>query len=235
MENHNKVLHKLRCLQCQNYLSIPPIMLNKNGKSICGRCNIEENEKQNYTRNEAYEDIATLILFPCKNKKHGCHKKLTMINAEKHEISCKHKQFNCPTERFQKCPWTGKMDEIEIHFKEKHPELILKHPHVGKPDLKQDYEKYFLFKVYDFLFLIQLKCISDGMFWYCVRLMEDEKISNIFKFVLKLSNGNDDVIKRRDVQPHGNFVFNEEDCVKMNVDNIIADLGNYENIQLELR
>lgn len=88
-EIDREVLEYLRCDYCLEYLSCTPVLLKKSGKSICGRCTVSRKDKSTYVRNEAYERLASVILFPCRYHSNGCEEMLQMNEMKAHEVTCR--------------------------------------------------------------------------------------------------------------------------------------------------
>nr|CAH7761594.1 unnamed protein product [Callosobruchus chinensis] len=105
-------LTKLKCAQCQLYLSVPPIILN-NGNNYCGRCKVAG------TRNNVYEELAKYILFPCVNE--TCTLQLLWGHIPNHELSCPHKVMLCP---FINCSDSYKVKDVLVHFDQCHTSHI---------------------------------------------------------------------------------------------------------------
>ncbi|CAH1987131.1 unnamed protein product [Acanthoscelides obtectus] len=101
-------LTKLKCSQCQLYLSLPPIV-HKNGKWYCGRCKVAG------IRNDIYEELAKYMCFPCVHE--TCKLQLQWGQVANHELACPHKVILCP---FINCKEKYKNKEFLAHFSKTH-------------------------------------------------------------------------------------------------------------------
>lgn len=107
------VLQKLLCDFCGLYLSAEPVLMDEKGQNMCGRCVADsELDLTDYLKNHVYENLGTLVYFPCKNYSAGCLEKVKLGNSIVHEETCKYNTHLCPVNTASKCPWTGKISKI---------------------------------------------------------------------------------------------------------------------------
>lgn len=107
---------KLKCNQCQQYLSILPVHFS-NGKYTCGRCN----PVQDQTVDVAYEELAKLVKFPCIYK--NCKEKSPWNKTETHEKTCLHREILCP---YPNCSLGVSVFDLVNHFDKSHDAVTLK-------------------------------------------------------------------------------------------------------------
>ncbi|KAJ8912249.1 hypothetical protein NQ315_003352 [Exocentrus adspersus] len=120
------LVEEFKCFSCENYLSVFPVYLKNDGiGAICGRC-VPSNQND-FIRDAAYETVAEFIQFPCSYKKNGCDEQLAPDALQKHELTeCLFRLYRCPSEANTKCKWLGGYSDLVKHFKESHPNLLLK-------------------------------------------------------------------------------------------------------------
>uniref|UniRef100_V5GX79 RING-type E3 ubiquitin transferase n=1 Tax=Anoplophora glabripennis TaxID=217634 RepID=V5GX79_ANOGL len=104
----------LKCIVCNGYLSVPPIVSGNNGKNVCGRCDFITYNKQE-RRNIIYEDVAKLMSFPCIFEK--CNKRIPWGEVEKHEKVCSYATILCPK---KDCHEVVLVRELVTHFTWQH-------------------------------------------------------------------------------------------------------------------
>lgn len=231
------IIDSLCCSFCNKYLSCPPILSDINGKNVCGRCSQVFKPDGHYIRNTIYENLASLVLFPCKNRSSGCPAKLTMKTCKLHESKCKYTTLSCPTQMVDgNCLWIGGYDNIEEHFKANHPELIITLPFCTKPDINLSYQSVYLFKLVEFLFLMQVKCNSHaGRFWHNVLYMGQAEIANLFEFTITIRKGKCCFIKNNPVATYNKLKMIETDGIVHILNFLVTDIGKYEDLDFELR
>lgn len=85
----DKVLSFLTCKICKAYLNCEPVYSQSQNENICFRCVRNSGRPPNSVRNHAYENIATLFMFPCSFRRYGCEEILYFGKAAwKHEFEC---------------------------------------------------------------------------------------------------------------------------------------------------
>ena len=123
------LLIHLECPVCLEYM-IPPIVLCANGHKICEIC------RQNIyscptcrdyfvsNRNQALEDLARQVKYPCKYRSYGCTELFDHDTIVGHQVKCLYIPQICPVAKLanRKCSWTGSYNDIKGHLKENHLE-----------------------------------------------------------------------------------------------------------------
>ncbi|KAF2901500.1 hypothetical protein ILUMI_04683 [Ignelater luminosus] len=119
----DRIMEKFRCFQCKNYLSVSPIVVLPDGKSLCGICYSSANETA--YKELIFEDFLKTLLYPCKFKDHGCKERLKFGEARDHEANCIYDPMICPVS--PSCTWKGAtIKEMLNHFPDCHSDLIAK-------------------------------------------------------------------------------------------------------------
>ncbi|KAL3270269.1 hypothetical protein HHI36_009322 [Cryptolaemus montrouzieri] len=120
---------ELKCAICRKCLSVQPILHNSVYGNICGRwkCNSLGNSKGQNHEQQAYENVARYLIFPCMYRDNGCNAELKWSDVQLHEEACQFKKFFCPLSNnaFLKqgekvCIWTGEISEFPNHVVESH-------------------------------------------------------------------------------------------------------------------
>lgn len=179
------LISKLKCSQCQEIISCPPVYTKKNLENICGRCTPSKTQKKTIVRNKLFEDLAELFLFPCKYAEQGCDIKFKWGETLEHETNCPSIMENaitCPTLPVGSCKWKGLSTRLMEHFKAEHKESVVKHPYNTNyhdnwiiTDLKQlvkTSSRIFIMSAHGFIFLIRFKvCFQSDSIYITVTLL----------------------------------------------------------------
>lgn len=229
------LLEKLLCDFCGLYLSAGPVLMDAKGQNMCGRCSTLDYDLSNLLTNHVYENLATAVYFPCKNYNSGCLAKLKISNTILHEATCKFNTHLCPANTEIRCPWIGKMTEIEFHFKDSHPELVIENPSKNKPDARSSFVQVVLFHDFNYNFLVQIRSdAAVGKFWHSVVALAQPEIAKLFEYCIKIGKDKSYNIKSKPVKPFGTQVYEDESIVHT-IGFLQTDLGNYEDLNFELR
>lgn len=115
----SNILQGMVCHECFGYLSVPPIVNNKSGGTVCGRCiETDIDVKKEYT--SLYNTIGTRFLFKCINHYNGCSQLLTLTDAKEHEMTCCFMvQQQCIF-----CSFSGVLSQILYHCLKVHIENV---------------------------------------------------------------------------------------------------------------
>lgn len=160
-------LEKLKCSKCWLYLSVPPIVPLNNG-FICGRC-VSKTMSVLPHSNTIYETVAQLLTFPCIYNTAGCKQELTWGSVLKHEASCPHKLYNCPSTPLGQCTWKGQSEQFITHFDTCHKELTMNWTYFYLP-IKHTEHVNKLMSYKDHLFIFQTYTNVDlGKCWLGLR------------------------------------------------------------------
>lgn len=81
------ILKDLKCINCKDILSCPPITFYPGLGNVCGRC--PSNLYENPVRNDVMETMLNTYTFPCRNKEVGCRAMLKFNDVKSHENECK--------------------------------------------------------------------------------------------------------------------------------------------------
>ncbi|KAF2901502.1 hypothetical protein ILUMI_04685 [Ignelater luminosus] len=114
------IIEKFRCFQCKNYLSVSPIVVSPDGKSLCGICYSSANETA--YKVPVLEDFLKTLSYPCKFKDHGCKELFKFGETQDHDAHCLYHPMKCPAP--SSCTWEGSIKEMLDHFPECHSEQI---------------------------------------------------------------------------------------------------------------
>lgn len=233
MELPIKILEKLKCSECSEYLSSVPVYLKNNSESICGRCYVPDDLK--FARNNAYEDIASAILFPCRYEKDGCTKKLNTSEIKKHEEECSFLCYNCPVLPNGTCKWRGNRNSLLEHYFKQHEEFILESEY--QPVFSNNNDTNLLMSASGFLFLVQIKCrTAFESFWVNIRLLNNERLKDLFECIIEMTNGVDKIIKSKTIQNHRNLTkLQPATALVFNIKNLLQDLGNKISMKVSIR
>lgn len=165
---YSDLLRELECPICTAYMA-PPIRQCSTGHSICEKCRRKLPKcplcqgKFTEAKNLTLEALATKMHYPCEHKDSGCTAKLAFDERERHEAVCMFRGFKCALER---CPWMGKLGEIEQHWGEKksasRPYGINSVCHFK---LKPEFTFVNLVKAYNQLFWFKCKTVMGNTFW----------------------------------------------------------------------
>ncbi|KAK4881634.1 hypothetical protein RN001_004953 [Aquatica leii] len=84
------LLQRLKCVRCESYLRIAPVMMTSDKCQICGKCFkiLPLEDKEKCVRVEAYETVAEMLLFPCRYNFHGCQFQFAFNEINNHELEC---------------------------------------------------------------------------------------------------------------------------------------------------
>lgn len=190
-------MQQLKCVDCQGYLSQPPIMKHPELGSVCGYCARFVKNKL-YVRSVEYEVIATLMEFPCRNK--GCRERLLFGHFDEHEDNCLYREYDCPFNTYDStsnisnsntnnCDWKGNSSNMRLHFIDTHPQFVLS-TNSFKLELTKNYEENKLFSINDNLFIVQTKCeMLKCRFWCLIRYIGKSK-DRKFKYNLEITANN---------------------------------------------
>lgn len=113
-----EILQRLKCINCNLYLSIGPVNQVLKGY-FCGRCSDAEGVSVTI-----YEELAKFPLFPCIYDEFGCKKAFPFgEDTIAHETRCIYKPKTCP---FDNCDWQGTFEKVLEHADEIHRNALKK-------------------------------------------------------------------------------------------------------------
>ncbi|XP_018575680.1 uncharacterized protein LOC108914355 isoform X2 [Anoplophora glabripennis] len=168
-----------KCTKCNNYLSVPPIIIRSNNP-VCGRCVTQTVDP---VENRAYffEDLAKFMFFPCINDICGCTFQSPWGKVLDHEIRCEYQRIICPA---IECANKIRSDEITCHFENKHQHLILKQNQCLLPQFNTENScenKLFMWK--DQLFIIQIMASDNEDIYFRISSFKGP-VSKALKLIL---------------------------------------------------
>lgn len=117
----NNLLTELNCSICKCLLSTSPILLDHDGRNICGRCKINTYLNR-YIHNIRYEILASQFKFPCQFIKEGCQVKKNFGKVQLHEEECLYQRVKCDIE---KCDWNGRLNGFILHCYNRHQDSVM--------------------------------------------------------------------------------------------------------------
>lgn len=221
-----EVLETLKCSQCKNYLSTFPIYMMDSDQSICGRCPVVQCDK--LIRDEAYENIAQYIIFPCSYAKNGCEQKLNPLDLKGHEVNCEYRQFECPSKHYTKCKWEGSSKELEEHFKANHSDLLIVDSRFNLSFMNSHKENLLL--VHESTLFVVTKEIDSKKRTLCCTvkniLLDDD--DNNYNYRLVLESGNRNYTHK--CSEKSTVSSNDENLTKITADFVLEQLGNPETM-----
>lgn len=225
MEVPATVLEKLKCENCEGYLSCAPVFLKDNKTSLCGRCTKPE---EGATRNIPYEELAKLVKFPCKYQEKGCSKLVSFSECKQHEEACEFHSIICPVVSSGTCEWTGIYNDLLQHCEEKHKDLVVTNPVTLTHDISKYSVQTFIMLTFNCLFLIHAKvCLTMKTIYHSVRILGDPDLASSYMFQLDIANKDCNFNKRRDVAPPGCLALHEPTSMATSINNILGMLGEY--------
>ncbi|XP_069680238.1 E3 ubiquitin-protein ligase Siah1-like [Periplaneta americana] len=121
--SNGNFLRELECPVCYEYME-PPIGMCETGHPICVKCKPQLKNcpvcRKNITgtRNIPLENIAGLLVYPCKYKDVGCPEILSLKEKLRHQSECMYETRKCPFS--MDCPWEGCIVDIKSHVKNDH-------------------------------------------------------------------------------------------------------------------
>lgn len=192
------MLNNLNCTKCKGLL-YPPVFLTKNNENLCKECreNLTKNAKKFSIRNKLFEEMAKLFTYPCKFAASGCIETVNWSQAADHTKTCKYQQvlISCLVNA---CNWKGNHEDIIVHCKTDHNEIIVKHPFeiskyaswiIGEmKNLQNVCSKKFLMIAHGFVFILHFNiCFNSDSMWTGVYLNGCPQLAVHFEYFVKLS------------------------------------------------
>lgn len=220
------VRESLKCTSCLNYLSVSPVVNHDKGL-LCGRC-----APQNGThlqRVEAYETLAQLFQFPCRNFHFGCKEELDWNLIKIHEDSCQFRQLHCPAMPVGSCLWQGRRNSLLDHYIKSHEELTIKTSSYFNFPYKHDGEINQLLIHKDKFFLFQISNnVNQGK---CLLRLIDTEVStaNAAPYWIEFKSAEQDngVILRKNIEYDASttLAIDHAKMYSLNVSSIISLLN----------
>lgn len=183
----NDVIKRMICFGCNNFLSLYPIYIKKDGTgAVCGRCKPTDDDK--FLRDEGYEALAQFLTFPCIYKENGCRKNLVPSLMEEHEPCCEFRKFGCPSVNYTKCNWEGPKNALFKHFGEQHPNLVIKDQKF-EIDFDHSIEETLIMKINEDLFVVK-KDIDPrkGIFVCSVEYLKSLEKDDVYNYRVRVES-----------------------------------------------
>lgn len=111
------VAKNFKCVTCQKFLFVPPVVTNDGTAFRCGRCSFIATNMN--TPVFGFEKLASYMAFPCTFK--GCPSKLAWGEITEHEASCRYRIISCPCYH---CEESFPINKLIQHFDEQHKKYM---------------------------------------------------------------------------------------------------------------
>lgn len=177
------ILKHLVCSVCHHYLSVEPVKIYRNGFIRCGRCS----KKEDGGIVSIYEKIIVNGLFPCINRYEGCPHLLAYSEVAAHEKKCLSRSYSCPT-----CSLEFTSFNFIQHYKRNHADAVLEKPEIVLiVDKEHEYEKYYMYKENDFIYILYVRSnLGDACFYVNAACLGPSERVHKIKQYLKYYLGN---------------------------------------------
>ncbi|XP_045772302.1 E3 ubiquitin-protein ligase SIAH1-like isoform X2 [Maniola jurtina] len=155
------------CPVCMEYMSAP-IFQCQSGHSLCNTCTRNLcpplcpicRQAMTQIRNWQLEDMISKATVPCPNKPAGCVYTMVNMDVDDHLKECIFREMTCPLGAvFGKCFWSGKLNGMLDHFKERHPDNLSADANItiNNTSITTDDRHMYLVAQNKFLFIISFK------------------------------------------------------------------------------
>ncbi|XP_008192722.2 uncharacterized protein LOC103312834 [Tribolium castaneum] len=116
------------CALCKNLLETPVMIVEGIG-NMCNTCFTNADNAEGWTSipNTNLDLVLKELEFPCTFKSNGCEYTDLYENLHIHKNVCMYRPINCLFPQSD-CNWNGKVIELLKHFKDQHPQHVLKNP-----------------------------------------------------------------------------------------------------------
>lgn len=227
MKVPDTVLPRLLCDNCDGYLSRGPVFMLDTGTNRCGRCTAP---KVGARRNRAYEELATLVTFPCRYVEEGCRAQVTFEKNQEHENACEFRPFVCPIAPSGQCDWSGIRGNLLQHCQTAHPNNVIQNPHKLTHDITRSSLYNYLMYAFNVLFLVQTKvCITSRKIYHSVRLFGDRTAVSKYHFTVDIENNGVKLIKPGSVAPQGCLALQEDTSLASGINGLLEVLGDFKD------
>ncbi|XP_044264496.1 uncharacterized protein LOC123011212 [Tribolium madens] len=114
------------CALCKKLLEAPVMIVEDIG-NICNTCftNADNPEEWHAIPNTKMDVVLKELVFPCMFESDGCEYTNFYEQLHNHQTICMYRPINCLLPKTE-CKWNGKVMELLKHFKDQHPQHILK-------------------------------------------------------------------------------------------------------------
>ncbi|CAG9766511.1 unnamed protein product [Ceutorhynchus assimilis] len=145
------ILRTQVCQECFQYLSVGPITIDTRGKSICGRCNVNQVQTKSF-----YNILAQGLKFKCTNHMNGCNEQLPLAEMRNHEANCNYEPKYCFF-----CSFSGSLAQNLNHALKCHPENIAVDGKIKFSLSEAEYKKTLLYLLNDNLYIIVFETTKE--------------------------------------------------------------------------
>lgn len=191
------IRESLKCSGCSGYLSVAPIVYHDRGL-LCGRCIPPQNAS--FQRARAYETLAQLFKFPCKNSEIGCTEELDWNSIKLHEANCQFHLIRCPVMPKGACFWNGRKDMLVAHFGHYHKELIINVSSYFYLPYKHDVEVNKLMIHEGSFFVLQIRNdVQQGKCWLGLTTTSTENITP-YSIEFKAAENSNSMVLQKNVE-----------------------------------
>lgn len=226
------------CAICRKTLKIPYLKCHNDHKvcrscvttpsALCPNCDAPINKPCNFTKPKTEINVK----IKCKYSIRGCKYLLEPAEVEEHHLECRFRDFICEGDSFDcwHCPWSGRYDQIQDHFKEDHQEntmMQFKTEARMKLDLTEDYRSINLIDYREGQNFFWYKCKVDQktrMFYSVIQLIGTRHLSEKYCYEFEIVQGPVRKIKvteicKSDVEDVDQ-IFEKQKCVAISFDNL---------------
>lgn len=215
------VRDSLKCVECTNYLSVPPIVYHDKGL-ICGRC-ITDNYLS-CQRATAYETLAQLFHFPCRNVAVGCTEEFSWTLIKDHENVCQFRLLRCPSLPVGGCSWNGVKNALLGHFSSAHKELVMDSSSYFYLPYKHDVQVNKLLIHENNFFLFQIcNDITQGKCWLgLTRIDKADGDADSYNVEFKAAEHPNNMVLRKNIEhdPTASWIMDTSKMFSLDINTI---------------
>lgn len=214
--------NSVRCARCNSYLSVGPIQINSNRQPICGRCELPEKDIK--CRAIFFEKIAQNMVYPCRNDNYGCDVIKPWGAVQSHEKTCQFQPISCPA---LDCTSKFRLEVLEEHFKQKHPNLLMKTNtfKVSSKEHKKDFYANSLYTWKNNNYIVQISFYQEACYFNIIGFNGNNK--NLFcDLVIKNEKSNEEIhIKQEQICGYHNKGHEHKKMKKIDYNSLEKLLG----------
>ncbi|CAG9760409.1 unnamed protein product [Ceutorhynchus assimilis] len=199
-----EVAKNFKCVICQKFLFVPPIMTKDGTAFKCGRCSFIASDMTQPVH--GFEKLASYMAFPCTFK--GCTSKLPWEEVTAHEATCKYRIINCPCYH---CDEKYPIYTIIQHFEVQHKKyMCMSQCNVQNRNIKQPYRCLMRLIIHEGKPYVMFNYRDDEYFWLSVYSIRTSNKNTNVELVFSSLDGKYSVtVKSESIQP-----FNEQEhCI----------------------
>ncbi|XP_066147559.1 uncharacterized protein [Euwallacea fornicatus] len=178
------------CSECLKFLSVSPIWVSRNGKSVCGRCISKSKPHEKYTES-IFNVLAQGYRFKCSNYLNGCDEVLDFSETADHEQTCVATSQSCIF-----CSFSGNWFQIWNHCSKNHAHQISSDGVVTLfiQDLLKDYyrQKLLLFEPSNNNLILVIIESTDCKFRLMFEVLTNHTLKKLSHYSVKFLSGYDE-------------------------------------------